>query len=110
MISAETEAPLTTGWPTFGVSPPTRSTSSNVTLSPALPLSFSTRTFCPSETLYCLPPVLMTAYILVPFLLGNDARPERVRTQGSGSIRKRRLLARLPTASFGCVYQLPCEP
>src|ERR1700737_1283354 len=61
--SACTCAPLTSGAPTFTPAPsPTRSTSS-ATLAPTGCSSFSTLRRSPSFTRYCLPPVLITAYI-----------------------------------------------
>src|ERR1043166_3551337 len=65
---ATTEAPLTVGDPTFGSSPPTRSTSLNVILSWSTPprTSRSTVTVEPSSTRYCFPPVWMMAYTRPP--------------------------------------------
>src|SRR6266511_3531424 len=44
--------------------PPTKSTSAKVIFSPTSPGSFSTLTTSPSDTRYCLPPVLITAYFI----------------------------------------------
>src|SRR4051794_39565295 len=63
-IFAETEAPLTWGWPILGeASPPSMSTSLKVISLPGSPASFSTRRRWPSITRYCFPPVLITAYM-----------------------------------------------
>src|SRR5262249_52440953 len=43
------------------LSPPTTNTSPNCTISPGLPLTFSTLITSSAATRYCLPPVLMTA-------------------------------------------------
>src|SRR5690606_25573175 len=54
-----------TAWPTFRSLPaPTASTWSNSILSPASPANSSTSSTSPAATLYCLPPVLITANIL----------------------------------------------
>src|SRR5690349_4830614 len=60
-----TLAPETSGAPTLTASPaPTSSTSSNETAAPTSAASASTRTLAPDSTRYCLPPDLMTAYIM----------------------------------------------
>src|SRR5262245_53428868 len=80
VIFASTFAPVTSGAPTFTASPaPTRRTSPNVTVSPTLPGSFSTLSLSPAATRYCLPPVLITAYMRT--LLGA-AREQRARAAG----------------------------
>src|SRR5690606_34020223 len=48
------------------LSPPSISTSPNFTFEPASPSSFSTTMTSPGWTRYCLPPVLITAYMLKP--------------------------------------------
>src|SRR5882672_1248661 len=64
MIFAFTEAPFTTGVPTLSACPsPTRRTSSRTSSLPTAAASFSTLSFSPAETRYCLPPVLTTAYM-----------------------------------------------
>src|SRR5215471_17833761 len=63
--SAATVAPATVGVPSVGVSPPTTSTSLNSITSPGLPASFSALTTSSAATRYCLPPVLMTANIVL---------------------------------------------
>src|SRR5699024_8726290 len=64
---AVTLAPSTNGVPTLTSSPlATRITSSKVTELPSSASSFSTNTLSPSATLYCLPPVLIIAYICTP--------------------------------------------
>src|SRR3569832_875931 len=84
-----TLAPATRGAPTVTSSPlPTISTWSKVTTSPGSPTSFSTFTTSLAATLYCLPPVLITAKFIHlpahrPVLLlalcgggtGHSARP-----------------------------------
>src|SRR5580765_4454279 len=61
---AATAAPLTVGAPTLTPSPePSRSTWSKLTAAPTSASSFSTRRVSPCATRYCLPPVMMTAYI-----------------------------------------------
>src|SRR5690606_21772346 len=63
--SPATSAPSTSGAPSVTSAPaPTINTFSKVTASPASPASFSTRTRSLAATLYCLPPVLMTANIV----------------------------------------------
>src|SRR5262249_23304539 len=89
-IFASTFAPPTSGVPTFTPSPsPTRSTSLKVTASPTLPASFSTRSRSPCATRYCFPPVLMTAYMKSPALLGEPGEPRtevsKPRRRGVGS-------------------------
>src|SRR5271156_6951420 len=44
----------------------TARTSSNVTLPPTFPSSFSTRIVFPGSARYCFPPLRITAYILPP--------------------------------------------
>src|SRR6266851_6989179 len=69
MIFALTEAPVTTGVPTLSAAPsPTTRTSSSTSSLPTAAGSFSTLNFSPPETRYCLPPVLTTAYMLLPDL------------------------------------------
>src|SRR5262245_61127340 len=63
-ISAVTLAPATPGVPTLGASPPSMSTSANSTVAPASPATFSMVRTSLGATRYCLPPVLMTAYIV----------------------------------------------
>src|SRR5512143_1652345 len=61
---ALTVAPLTSGAPTFRSAPvPTANTWSNTTSCPTSAVICSTLTLSPTATLYCLPPVRMTAYI-----------------------------------------------
>ena len=60
---AVTVAPATVGSPTLASPLLTKRTWSNVTVSPALTPSFSTLIISPSETVYCLPPVAIIAYI-----------------------------------------------
>ena len=60
---AVTVAPATVGSPTLASPLLTKRTWSNVTVSPALTPSFSTLITSPSETVYCLPPVAIIAYI-----------------------------------------------
>jgi hypothetical protein len=56
--------PASTGVPIFTVSPsPTMSTWSSVISLPTSAGSDSTLSFSPALTRYCLPPVLITAYI-----------------------------------------------
>src|SRR5690606_18937741 len=63
--SATTFAPETSGAPTLGSpEPPTISTSVNSTLAPASPATFSMVMTSSWATRYCLPPVLMTAYMI----------------------------------------------
>src|SRR5690606_3525292 len=65
-----TLAPSTTGAPIFTSSPlPTSRTRSKVTASPVATSSFSILRYSPSATLYCLPPVTITAYIYVSPLI-----------------------------------------
>src|SRR6185436_7105107 len=60
-------APCTRGAPTFTDSPsPSASTWSSTTSAPTSAVSFSTFTFSPAATRYCLPPVMMTAYMTTP--------------------------------------------
>src|SRR6478736_2968668 len=63
---ATTLTPLRKGAPTRTLSPsPAASTFSKVTLLPSsAPSTFSTSSLSPTETRYCLPPVLMTAYAI----------------------------------------------
>src|SRR3954464_3469466 len=63
---ATTLAPLRKGAPKETLSPsPAARTFSNVTSLPSsAPSSFSTSSLSPTETRYCLPPVLMTAYAI----------------------------------------------
>ncbi len=66
-ISPTTLAPATCGAPTRLVSPSnSASTSSNTTCEPASPGSAMTVIFLSAATVYCLPPVLMTANIVFP--------------------------------------------
>src|SRR5574337_473631 len=61
-ISAVTLAPAIVGVPTFRLSPsPTANTSESSILAPTSPGSFSMFTTSPSFTLYCFPPVFITA-------------------------------------------------
>ena len=71
---AVTRAPVTYGAPIDTSAPsPIRRTWLNSTVAPASASSFSTRTTVPSLTRYCLPPVAMTAYMIVrtPKRAGN---------------------------------------
>lgn len=60
-------APLISGAPTVICSPsPIISTSSNDTVAPTSAVRVSILRRSPATTLYCLPPVLITAYIVGP--------------------------------------------
>src|SRR5215468_3871776 len=61
--SAATEAPATVGAPRVTASPPMRSTSSNLIVSPGWASILSTSSTSWATTRYCFPPVLMTANI-----------------------------------------------
>src|SRR5580704_14703597 len=63
-ISQEIEAPLTSGAPRVGVSPPSIKTSDQVSVEPTSPARLSTVRMESLATLYCFPPVRMTAYIV----------------------------------------------
>src|SRR2546422_832008 len=63
--SAATEAPEMLGAPRVTLSPPTTRTSPNWMISPGSPLTFSTLITSSATTRYCLPPVLMTANIVL---------------------------------------------
>src|ERR1700722_19995340 len=58
----------------------TARTSSNVTLAPTFPSSFSTRIVLPGSARYCFPPVRITAYILLP---EASDKPQSYRIQAS---------------------------
>ena len=61
-------APDTSGAPMVTASPsPSISTSPSTTAAPGSPSSFSTTSTSPGLTRYCLPPVLITAYIVRAF-------------------------------------------
>src|SRR3990172_1129989 len=63
-MRALTAAPETRGAPTLSASPsPSASTWSSTSSVPTSAGSFSTLIFSPALTRYCLPPVLMTAYM-----------------------------------------------
>src|SRR5262249_7402677 len=78
--SAATEAPATVGWPKLTLSPPTTKTSPNCTISPGEPLTLSTLITSSAATRYCLPPVLMTANIVLVLVFDAGARisPDRL--------------------------------
>src|SRR6266568_1500829 len=61
--SPSTAAPATTGRPTLASPSPPTSSTSNVSFPPTSASTFSTLRRSPSVTRYCLPPVLITAYI-----------------------------------------------
>ena len=86
--SAMTLAPERSGVPSFGLlSPPaTIRTSVNSTWAPASPGSFSMVTTSFGATRYCLPPVLMTAYIIDFLDLSYDERPRRAPRPTSGAL------------------------
>src|SRR5262245_1710819 len=63
--SAATDAPATVGAPSVTLSPPTTSTSPNWMISPGSPLTLATCSTSSAATRYCLPPVLMTANIVL---------------------------------------------
>src|SRR3954453_13073400 len=67
---------------------PASSTSPSVTLSPALPSSFSTTILSPGATRYCFPPVRTTANIGSSLLLRNSVPRERG-SANTGCARKR---------------------
>src|ERR1700693_2661989 len=75
--SAATEAPVMVGLPSVTLSPPTSRTSPNCTISPGSPLSRSTLSMSWAATRYCLPPVLMTANIVLVLVLDPGARNVR---------------------------------
>ena len=68
-------------------SPPTMSTSPKATASPAAPASFSTSITSAAATRYCLPPVLMTAYIPVVSIVPGHKQPGE--NQAFSEFRKR---------------------
>src|ERR1700757_171204 len=74
VTSAFTTAPATRGAPTLMVSPlATSSTSSKLMDAPTSAVRLSTLRDSPGATRYCLPPVLITAYIvLTPGILSNE--------------------------------------
>src|SRR5258708_2983526 len=86
------------GVPRVTLSPPTTRTSPNWTISPGSPLSRSTLSVSWAATRYCLPPVLMTANIVLVLVL--DSR----RSDGSGPASSSRLMdLTAPTVvAMGC--------
>src|SRR5262245_56094438 len=105
VILASTLAPLTTGAPTFTPSPaPTRSTSLKVTVSPTFPGSFSTLSLSPAATRYCLPPVLITAYMRHPLLRPYTAGKHRVH---GGENQSFRCVARSKRRGRGSILKKP---
>src|SRR5262245_48297641 len=84
--SAATEAPAMVGWPRVTLSPPTTKTSPNCTISPGEPLTLSTLSTSSAATRYCLPPVLMTANIVLVlvFVAGAPISPDRLLSVGCG--------------------------
>src|ERR1700722_3484825 len=78
--SAATEAPVMVGLPSVTLSPPTSRTSPNCTISPGSPLSRSTLSMSWAATRYCLPPVLMTANIVLVLVFDSGVRrvPDRL--------------------------------
>ena len=71
--SPATLAPATVGVPTITLSPPTMSTSANSMRSPGAPLILSIVITSFSATRYCLPPVLMTANIVLSLVFDPGA-------------------------------------
>src|SRR5262249_16601634 len=72
--SATTRAPATVGCPSCTASPsPTSSTRSSSTVAPTSASSSSTWSVSPGATLYCLPPVSTTAYMVL--FLNRYSRP-----------------------------------
>src|SRR5665213_445191 len=63
-ISHSTDAPLTSGAPSLGVSPPSIKTSPKVSLEPTSPTRLSTLRTASLATRYCFPPVRTTAYMV----------------------------------------------
>src|SRR5262249_59992723 len=66
--------------------PPTTKTSPNCTISPGEPLTLSTLITSSAATRYCLPPVLMTANIVIVLVFdaGARIRPDRLLSVGCG--------------------------
>src|SRR5690606_25194065 len=106
--SAVTLAPSTTGAPIFTSSPlPTSRTRSKVTASPVATSSFSIFRYSPSATLYCLPPVTITAYIYVsPLILLTQRLSEIVGgwhgcSRSGGTLLQLRKAGKCPGGSSG---------
>src|SRR5450755_781562 len=78
--SAATEAPVMVGLPTVTLSPPMSKTSPNCTIWPGSPLSRSIFSMSWAATRYCLPPVLMTANIVLVLVFDPGVRrcPDRL--------------------------------
>src|SRR5580704_3385846 len=78
--SAATEAPAMVGVPSVTLSPPTTRTSPNCTISPGSPLSRSILSMSWAATRYCLPPVFMTANIVLVLVFDPGVRrcPDRL--------------------------------
>ena len=72
------------GAPSVTSSPPTTRTSPNWTISPGSPLTFSTLITSSAATRYCLPPVRMTANIVLVLVFDSGARivPDRLLSVG----------------------------
>src|SRR5215472_15177714 len=85
---AVTSAPDTVGLPTVVAAPSlTRSTSPSVTVAPASAGRVSTTITSSLATLYCFPPVRMTAYMGDVASLGSGPMGAQTRTDGPNPVR-----------------------